>query len=78
MLIYHAACFLRRVCSQTIRTTLIAFIVTIRALLGPGGGCRHPVSCTRYACLQLEQEPFLRAFYNITKRILSCNPFVRS
>ncbi|HBL98791.1 TPA: hypothetical protein DDZ86_04070 [Candidatus Dependentiae bacterium] len=78
MLIYNLAIAFGRGCSKAIRTTLIALIVTVRALLGPAGVCRYPVSCTRYACLQLEHEPLMRALFNITKRILSCNPFVRS
>lgn len=52
----------------------IMIIQGIRPLLGPAD-CKFPVTCTRYAIQQLQEQPLHRAFYLIAHRLLSCNPF---
>lgn len=54
---------------------ILSFIKTIRPLLGDAGVCRYAFTCTQYAEYQLKHENLSFALYNISKRILSCNPF---
>ncbi|MFC1842184.1 membrane protein insertion efficiency factor YidD [Candidatus Dependentiae bacterium] len=44
-------------------------------LLGPAH-CKHPISCTDYAQEQLTNRYLFPAIWLITKRVLSCNPFM--
>ncbi|HEV2916885.1 MAG TPA: membrane protein insertion efficiency factor YidD [Candidatus Babeliales bacterium] len=53
---------------------LIVCIVIVRPLLGPAT-CRFYVGCTAYAIDQLQTERLHYALLNISKRLLSCNPF---
>jgi len=66
---------LGRSLSWLIREFLIFLIVGLRPLLGPPACCRYAVSCTEFAVFQLENEPFFKAIWNISKRLLSCHPF---
>lgn len=67
--------YLGRAMSCLIREIFIFLIVGLRPLLGPPANCRYAFSCTDYAVFQLENEPFFKAIWNISKRLLSCHPF---
>jgi len=54
---------------------LIFLIRGLRPFLGPSH-CKYPISCTNYAAEQLKTKPLLAAIWLITKRVLSCNPFM--
>lgn len=54
----------------------IVLLVGLRPLLG-FAQCYYPQTCGNYAVEQLEQKPLLKALWAITKRLLSCNPFVK-
>ena len=53
---------------------LILCIQLFRPFFGAEGVCPFTIGCTEYAIMQLEQNHFLTAMYNIIKRILICNP----
>jgi len=61
--------------AKSIGYLLIFLIRGLRPLLGPAH-CKHPISCTDYAEETLRKEPLLKAIWLITKRVLSCNPFM--
>lgn len=52
----------------------IMLIQALRPFLGPAD-CKFEPSCTRYAIIQLQEQPLHKAFYTIAKRLLACNPF---
>ncbi|MBN2267552.1 MAG: membrane protein insertion efficiency factor YidD [Candidatus Babeliaceae bacterium] len=60
--------------SRSVAYLLVACIMLLRPLLGPGGCCRFEVTCTRYACQQLLSEPLLKAIKNIIIRLFLCQP----
>ena len=39
------------------------------------GSCRYYPTCSSYAKVQFEHNPFFKAFYYSTLRILKCNPY---
>lgn len=58
-----------------IARNIITFIIGgLRPILGPAE-CKFPIGCTQFAIEQLENEPFFKAVWAITQRVLSCNPF---
>jgi len=67
--------FLLNLIAKTIGYILIFLIRGLRPLLGPAH-CKYPISCTDYAEDTLKKESLLKAIWLITKRVLSCNPFM--
>jgi len=63
-----------RFLAKTIGFILIFMIQGLRPLLGPAH-CKYPISCTKYAVIQLKTKPLFTALWLITKRLISCNPF---
>ena len=61
--------------AKAIGFLLIFLIRGLRPFLGPSH-CKYPISCTDYAAEQLKTQPLFRAIWQITKRVLSCNPFM--
>ena len=57
------------------RYFLIFLIRGLRPLLGPAH-CKYPISCTDYAENTLKSKYLFPAVWLITKRVLSCNPFM--
>jgi len=60
---------------MTIISQIVIFVISgLRPILGPAE-CRFPIGCTEYAIEKLKNEPFLKAFKAIFKRVLRCNPW---
>ena len=59
------------------RVIIKACIANIRILLGPNGCCRFELPCTDYAAMQLKDQPFYKACWLITKRIMSCSFLIK-
>jgi putative component of membrane protein insertase Oxa1/YidC/SpoIIIJ protein YidD len=57
------------------RYSIIFLIKGIRPFLGPSN-CKYPTTCTAYAEEILKERSFLPAIFIVTKRVLSCNPFM--
>ena len=57
--------------------TIIKIIKLYKYLISPliGDNCRYFPSCSDYSVDALKSFNFLKAFYLIFKRILSCNPW---
>lgn len=53
---------------------VIFLIVGLRPLFGQAH-CKYPVSCTRFAVGELQNNSLLPAVWAIIKRVCSCNPF---
>lgn len=62
---------------KAFREFLITLIVCLRPFVAPPGCCRHPISCTVFACEQLRTQPLGKALWAIIKRLASCHPFAR-
>lgn len=60
-----------------INILFIFLIKIIRPFLGPTGCCKFELSCTDYAISQLNNFPFYKAFINIFKRIILCQPIIK-
>lgn len=56
-------------------TAVSILILGLRPLLGPAQ-CRYEISCGNYALKQLQEKSLVPAVWAISKRLLSCNPFV--
>jgi len=67
--------FFARFIAKIIAHTLLFLINGIKPLLGPSH-CKYPISCSEFAEIELKNKPLFTAIWNITKRVLSCNPFV--
>jgi putative component of membrane protein insertase Oxa1/YidC/SpoIIIJ protein YidD len=58
---------------------LIGLITSLRPLLGPSpsGCCKFALGCTEFAIETLKNKNAIVAIYFITKRLISCNPFMK-
>ncbi|MFC1842182.1 membrane protein insertion efficiency factor YidD [Candidatus Dependentiae bacterium] len=71
----HAILTILKFIDKMCRYFLLFLIRGLRPLLGPAH-CKHPISCTDYAQEQLTNRYLFPAIWLITKRVLSCNPFM--
>lgn len=67
--------YILQIIGKTVAMLLIFLIRGLRPLLGPSH-CKYAISCTNYAAQKLSKEPLFKAVWQITKRVLSCNPFM--
>lgn len=56
-----------------LKLILLNLILTLRPFFGMRC-CRYTITCTQYAEYQLHTQPFWLALWQITKRVLSCQP----
>ncbi len=54
---------------------IIFLIHGIRPLFGIAH-CKYAVSCTKFATWQLQEKKLFIALWEISKRVISCNPWL--
>jgi len=67
--------YIAKYLDKACRYFLLFLIRGLRPFLGPAH-CKHPISCTDYAEEKLRNRSLFPAVWLITKRVLSCNPFM--
>lgn len=58
-----------------IRAYQLVISPMLRAIVGPGGGCRYEPSCSHYFSQAVEQHGALRGSWLGLKRIGRCHPW---